>query len=68
MLTPAMQGVIFAIAKARETFDKDGPEAGLIKVCTWHFTLNINIKFVWLALDLAGFYFLGWDLKQCILL
>lgn len=31
MLTPAMQGVIFAIAKAREVFDKDGPEAGLIK-------------------------------------
>nr|XP_021324752.1 ubiquitin carboxyl-terminal hydrolase 28 isoform X3 [Danio rerio] len=31
MLTPAMQGVIFAIAKAREAFDKDGPEAGLIK-------------------------------------
>lgn len=32
MLTPAMQGVILAIAKAREAFDKDGPEAGLIKV------------------------------------
>nr|XP_046266749.1 ubiquitin carboxyl-terminal hydrolase 28 isoform X2 [Scatophagus argus] len=31
MLTPAMQGVILAIAKARQTFDKDGPEAGLIK-------------------------------------
>ncbi|XP_026989887.2 ubiquitin carboxyl-terminal hydrolase 28 [Tachysurus fulvidraco] len=31
MLTPAMQGVILAIAKAREVFDKDGPEAGLIK-------------------------------------
>uniref|UniRef100_A0A672M892 ubiquitinyl hydrolase 1 n=1 Tax=Sinocyclocheilus grahami TaxID=75366 RepID=A0A672M892_SINGR len=31
MLTPAMQGVIFAIAKARQVFDKDGPEAGLIK-------------------------------------
>ncbi|TSQ12700.1 Ubiquitin carboxyl-terminal hydrolase 28 [Bagarius yarrelli] len=31
MLTPAMQGVIIAIAKAREVFDKDGPEAGLIK-------------------------------------
>ncbi|RXN27125.1 ubiquitin carboxyl-terminal hydrolase 28-like isoform X1 [Labeo rohita] len=31
MLTPAMQGVIFAIAKARQAFDKDGPEAGLIK-------------------------------------
>ncbi|KAI7795734.1 putative ubiquitin carboxyl-terminal hydrolase 28 [Triplophysa rosa] len=31
MLTPAMQGVILAIAKAREAFDKDGPEAGLIK-------------------------------------
>uniref|UniRef100_A0A8C1BEY1 Ubiquitin carboxyl-terminal hydrolase n=1 Tax=Cyprinus carpio carpio TaxID=630221 RepID=A0A8C1BEY1_CYPCA len=27
----AMQGVIFAIAKARQVFDKDGPEAGLIK-------------------------------------
>lgn len=33
MLTPAMQGVILAIAKARQTFDKEGPEAGLIKVC-----------------------------------
>uniref|UniRef100_A0A8C1NM52 Ubiquitin carboxyl-terminal hydrolase n=1 Tax=Cyprinus carpio TaxID=7962 RepID=A0A8C1NM52_CYPCA len=31
MLTPAMQGVIFAIAKARQVFDKEGPEAGLIK-------------------------------------
>ncbi|XP_034033705.1 ubiquitin carboxyl-terminal hydrolase 28 isoform X3 [Thalassophryne amazonica] len=31
MLTPAMQGIILAIAKARQTFDKDGPEAGLIK-------------------------------------
>lgn len=32
MLTPAMQGVILAIAKAREVYDKDGPEAALIKV------------------------------------
>lgn len=32
MLTPAMQGIILAIAKARKTFDKEGPEAGLIKV------------------------------------
>ncbi|CAB1352380.1 unnamed protein product, partial [Coregonus sp. 'balchen'] len=31
MLTPAMQGIIMAIAKARQAFDKDGPEAGLIK-------------------------------------
>ncbi|TKS83242.1 Ubiquitin carboxyl-terminal hydrolase 28 [Collichthys lucidus] len=31
MLTPAMQGVILAIAKARQVFDKEGPEAGLIK-------------------------------------
>ncbi|XP_047235116.1 ubiquitin carboxyl-terminal hydrolase 28 isoform X3 [Girardinichthys multiradiatus] len=31
MLTPAMQGVILAIAKARQTFDKEGSEAGLIK-------------------------------------
>uniref|UniRef100_A0A7N6BVA1 Ubiquitin carboxyl-terminal hydrolase n=1 Tax=Anabas testudineus TaxID=64144 RepID=A0A7N6BVA1_ANATE len=31
MLTPAMQGVILAIAKARQTFDTEGPEAGLIK-------------------------------------
>ncbi|XP_053334372.1 ubiquitin carboxyl-terminal hydrolase 28 [Clarias gariepinus] len=30
MLTPAMQGVILAIAKARDVFDKEGPEAGLI--------------------------------------
>lgn len=41
MLTPAMQGVIFAIAKAREAFDKDGPEAGLIKV---HFCSSDWIK------------------------
>lgn len=27
-----MQGVILAIAKARQTFDRDGSEAGLIKV------------------------------------
>lgn len=32
MLTPAMQGVILAIAKARQIFDTEGPEAGLIKV------------------------------------
>lgn len=32
MLTPAMQGIILAIAKARHTFDTEGPEAGLIKV------------------------------------
>ncbi|KAM6907168.1 ubiquitin carboxyl-terminal hydrolase 28 [Xenentodon cancila] len=31
MLTPAMQGVILAIAKSRQTFDTEGPEAGLIK-------------------------------------
>ncbi|XP_061103968.1 ubiquitin carboxyl-terminal hydrolase 28 [Conger conger] len=31
MLTPAMQGIIMAIAKARVVFDRDGPEAGLIK-------------------------------------
>ncbi|XP_068601113.1 ubiquitin carboxyl-terminal hydrolase 28 isoform X2 [Brachionichthys hirsutus] len=31
MLTPAMQGVILAIAKARQTFDEEGPEAGLIR-------------------------------------
>lgn len=27
-----MQGVILAIAKARQTFDHDGSEAGLVKV------------------------------------
>ncbi|MEQ2214992.1 Ubiquitin carboxyl-terminal hydrolase 28 [Xenoophorus captivus] len=27
-----MQGVILAIAKARQTFDKEGSEAGLIKI------------------------------------
>lgn len=27
-----MQGVILAIAKARQTFDRDGSEAGLVKV------------------------------------
>ncbi|XP_067826999.1 ubiquitin carboxyl-terminal hydrolase 28 isoform X2 [Heptranchias perlo] len=31
MLSPAMQGVILAIAKSRQVFDMDGPEAGLIK-------------------------------------
>uniref|UniRef100_A0A452HVF7 ubiquitinyl hydrolase 1 n=1 Tax=Gopherus agassizii TaxID=38772 RepID=A0A452HVF7_9SAUR len=31
MLSPAMQGVILAIAKARQTFDRDGAEAGLVK-------------------------------------
>ncbi|XP_062867188.1 ubiquitin carboxyl-terminal hydrolase 28 [Trichomycterus rosablanca] len=31
ILTPAMQGVIIAIAKATQIFDKEGPEAGLIK-------------------------------------
>ncbi|XP_051903202.1 ubiquitin carboxyl-terminal hydrolase 28 isoform X1 [Hippocampus zosterae] len=31
MLTPAMQGIILAIAKARRAFDAEGPEAGLIK-------------------------------------
>ncbi|KAA8578654.1 hypothetical protein FQN60_018739 [Etheostoma spectabile] len=32
MLTPATTGVILAVAKARQTFNKEGPEAGLIKV------------------------------------
>ncbi|XP_061449269.1 ubiquitin carboxyl-terminal hydrolase 28 isoform X4 [Rhineura floridana] len=31
MLSPAMQGVILAIAKARQTVDRDGSEAGLVK-------------------------------------
>ncbi|KAM9299364.1 ubiquitin carboxyl-terminal hydrolase 28 [Gastrophryne carolinensis] len=31
MLCPAMQGVILAILKARQIFDRDGPEAGLVK-------------------------------------
>ncbi|KAM8795622.1 ubiquitin carboxyl-terminal hydrolase 28 isoform 3-T3 [Eudromia elegans] len=31
LLSPAMQGVILAIAKARQTFDRDGSEAGLVK-------------------------------------
>ncbi|XP_053307552.1 ubiquitin carboxyl-terminal hydrolase 28 isoform X2 [Spea bombifrons] len=31
MLCPAMQGVILAILKARPVFDRDGPEAGLVK-------------------------------------
>ncbi|XP_067421745.1 ubiquitin carboxyl-terminal hydrolase 28 isoform X2 [Emydura macquarii macquarii] len=31
MLSPAMQGVILAIVKARQTFDRDGSEAGLVK-------------------------------------
>nr|XP_033773417.1 ubiquitin carboxyl-terminal hydrolase 28 isoform X2 [Geotrypetes seraphini] len=31
MLSPAMQGVILAVVKARQAFDRDGPEAGLVK-------------------------------------
>ncbi|XP_029429918.1 ubiquitin carboxyl-terminal hydrolase 28 isoform X2 [Rhinatrema bivittatum] len=31
MLSPAMQGVILAMVKARQAFDRDGPEAGLVK-------------------------------------
>ncbi|XP_078389137.1 ubiquitin carboxyl-terminal hydrolase 28 isoform X2 [Cetorhinus maximus] len=31
MLSPAMQGIILAIAKSREVYDRDGAEAGLIK-------------------------------------
>ncbi|KAG8569207.1 hypothetical protein GDO81_014297 [Engystomops pustulosus] len=31
MLSPAMQGVILAILQARQVFDRDGPEAGLVK-------------------------------------
>ncbi|XP_066463016.1 ubiquitin carboxyl-terminal hydrolase 28 isoform X2 [Eleutherodactylus coqui] len=31
MLCPAMQGVILAILKARQVFERDGPEAGLVK-------------------------------------
>ncbi|KAG8434455.1 hypothetical protein GDO86_012723 [Hymenochirus boettgeri] len=31
MLCPAMQGIILAILKARQVFDRDGPEAGLVK-------------------------------------
>ncbi|XP_019520815.1 PREDICTED: ubiquitin carboxyl-terminal hydrolase 28 isoform X4 [Hipposideros armiger] len=38
MLSPAMQGVILAIAKARQTFDRDGSEAGLIKNKPSHLT------------------------------
>lgn len=38
MLTPAMQGIILAIAKARKTFDKEGPEAGLIKAFREEYT------------------------------
>lgn len=43
MLTPAMQGVILAIAKARQTFDKEGPEAGLIKVSLINITENYSM-------------------------
>ncbi|XP_048471377.1 ubiquitin carboxyl-terminal hydrolase 28 isoform X2 [Rhincodon typus] len=31
LLSPAMQGIILAIAKSREVYDRDGAEAGLIK-------------------------------------
>ncbi|XP_051895687.1 ubiquitin carboxyl-terminal hydrolase 28 isoform X3 [Pristis pectinata] len=31
MLSPAMQGIILAIAKSRQVYDRDGAEAGLIK-------------------------------------
>ena len=46
MLTPAMQGVILAIAKARQTFDKEGPEAGLIKVRRFEGRSGICVKSV----------------------
>lgn len=42
MLSPAMQGVILAIAKARQTFDRDGSEAGLVKVS--HCLLNPLVR------------------------
>lgn len=45
MLTPAMQGVILAIAKARHIFDKEGPEAGLIKVCVPWTEIQVNSAF-----------------------
>ncbi|XP_067326912.1 ubiquitin carboxyl-terminal hydrolase 28 isoform X3 [Anolis sagrei] len=38
MLSPAMQGVILAIAKARQTFDRDGSEAGLVKAFREEYT------------------------------
>lgn len=44
ILTPAMQGVILAIAKATQVFDKEGPEAGLIKV-VYSKWLHVHIPF-----------------------
>ncbi|KAM8927272.1 ubiquitin carboxyl-terminal hydrolase 28 isoform 2-T2 [Pelodytes ibericus] len=38
MLSPAMQGVIMAILKARQVFDRDGPEAGLVKAFREEYT------------------------------
>ncbi|XP_075695856.1 ubiquitin carboxyl-terminal hydrolase 28 isoform X2 [Rhinoderma darwinii] len=38
MLCPAMQGVILAILKARQVFDRDGPEAGLVKAFREEYT------------------------------
>lgn len=32
MLTPNMQGIIMAIGKARNVYDRCGPEAGFFKV------------------------------------
>lgn len=49
MLTPAMQGIILAIAKARQVFDKEGPEAGLIKVF-----LALKVKLFWLQLSIQS--------------
>lgn len=51
MLTPAMQGVIFAIAKARHVFDKEGPEAGLIKVYKLKILIYIYIYHHIMILD-----------------
>ena len=45
-----MQGVILAIAKARQTFDRDGSEAGLIKVFLGFFCLFLK-DFIYLFLE-----------------
>lgn len=64
MLTPAMQGVILAIAKARQIFDNEGPEAGLIKVWYLRDTECLNralhkiavwlnsLLYIWVSLDI----------------
>lgn len=39
MMTPNMQGIIMAIGKARNVYDKSGPEAAFFKVLLYYLCL-----------------------------